>query len=340
MKKKNAFNTHFILIAFLLIFVVVITLLLIVKYKNYRNGVVKYENYENLNEMYYSAIFFKSITDVILAYPNYPNTEIDIDYLNSKNKIIIFCLNQNENYNILKPFLNQIKKPFVLISGMEDTTFPTEIDPEFMEKIQENKNFKHWFAINKITPNDEKFTSIPYGLDYWTISLKPYFGEDVQTYEEQNNILQSIIDESRYFTERIPKIYANFHLNKTDGRHGNFRTKLIDIIPSDVVFYEPTFLPRSEIYKNMTKYSFVISPYGNGYDCIRTYEALCLGCIVILKRDFLSVIYDDLPVLFVNEWEDINKDLLNRTLVDFSNRSFNYGKLKMNYWIDLINSKF
>ena len=90
MKKKNAFNTHFVLIAFLLIFVVVITLLLIVKYKNYRNGVVKYENYENLNEMYYSAIFFKSITDVILAYPNYPNTEIDIDYLNSKNKIIYY----------------------------------------------------------------------------------------------------------------------------------------------------------------------------------------------------------------------------------------------------------
>jgi len=59
-----------------------------------------------------------------------------------------------------------------------------------------------------------------------------------------------------------------------------------------------------------------------------------------LKRDFLEVIYQDLPVLFVDNWEDITQDLLDKTLIDFSTKSFNYEKLKMKYWIELIESKF
>ena len=55
----------------------------------------------------------------------------------------------------------------------------------------------------------------------------------------------------------------------------------------------------------MSKYTFVVSPFGHGFDCIRTFEALCLGCIVIMKKSFLDIIYQDLPVLLVDEWSDI-----------------------------------
>jgi hypothetical protein len=90
----------------------------------------------------------------------------------------------------------------------------------------------------------------------------------------------------------------------------------------------------------MINYSFVLSPFGNGIDCIRTFEALCLGCIVIMKKSFLDIIYEDLPILIVNEWEDINEKLLNDTLILYSKKQFNYDKLKINYWIKLVNSKF
>jgi hypothetical protein len=329
--KKMLFSKNFLLIIFLIIFIFFIIIY------NYLNKNENFENINNLENMYYSTILFTFISDLNLT--QYHNCEIDIDYLNSKNKLIIFCLNTSEYFNKLKPFLKKIKKPFVLITAMDDSTFPTEMDSEFMNDINENEHFKHWFAINKIIPNDNKFTSIPYGLDHWTITTKPYFGENIQSYEEQNNNLQSIIDKSQHFTKRIPKIYANFHLNKTDGRHGEFRSKLINIIPNEIVFYEPSTISRTECYNNMIKYSFVVSPYGNGYDCIRSYEALCLGCIVILKKDFLNIIYEDLPVLFVDNWEDINEELLNKTLISYSSRNFNYDKLKMNYWIKLINSK-
>ena len=90
----------------------------------------------------------------------------------------------------------------------------------------------------------------------------------------------------------------------------------------------------------MSKFSFVVSPFGHGFDCIRTFEALCLGCIVIMKKSFLDVIYEDLPVLLVDEWTDINESLLNKTLDEFKNKEFNYNKLKMDYWTNLVLSKF
>lgn len=104
--------------------------------------------------------------------------------------------------------------------------------------------------------------------------------------------------------------------------------------------YQELLLPRTETYLNMINYSFVVSPFGHGFDCIRTFEALCLGCIVIMKRSFLDVIYEDLPILIVDEWEDITETLLNDTLLSYSTKQFNYEKLKMDYWLKIINSKF
>ena len=116
--------------------------------------------------------------------------------------------------------------------------------------------------------------------------------------------------------------------------------KLLNIIPDNIINYEQSIIKRSESYKNISKYSFVVSPFGHGFDCIRTFEALCLGCIVIMKKSFLDIIYEELPVLLVNEWTDINKELLDKTLFEFSNKTFNYEKLKMKYWIDLVQSHF
>jgi hypothetical protein len=92
----------------------------------------------------------------------------------------------------------------------------------------------------------------------------------------------------------------------------------------------------------MSLYTFVLSPLGNGLDCIRTYEALCLGCIVIIKKSHLNdnSLYSDLPVLVVDEYSEINKTLLKVTLELYSQKKFNYKKLHMNYWLNLVNQKF
>ena len=37
------------------------------------------------------------------------------------------------------------------------------------------------------------------------------------------------LEDANHFSKRILKIYGNFHLNFTDERNGNWRTKLLDI---------------------------------------------------------------------------------------------------------------
>lgn len=76
---------------------------------------------------------------------------------------------------------------------------------------------------------------------------------------------------------------------------------------------------------------FVLSPAGNGFDCHRTWEAMYLGATPILRRSHWPFININLPVLLVDEWEDLLKIDLNLVSVprnptwseDFWNRFFN-----------------
>lgn len=288
--------------------------------------------------MYYSPILFRDISDLNLT--QFDDDKIDIEKLNSKEKIIIFSRNSMGDLNKLKPYLDKIIKPFVLITAIEDTEFPREIDSEFILKILSNNYFKHWFAINKTVPDNDKFTSIPYGLNYWTLNYDNYFGENKKNIHKQNSELESIINSSKHFSERTPMIFCNFHLNLSDKRHDNMREKLPYILPGNITCYQTQLFPKTRTLELMKEFSFVLSPQGHGLDCIRTFEGLCLGCIVIMKKSCLDSIYHDLPVLLVDEWTDVNKELLERTLKEYSNKKFNYEKLKMKYWLDLVNSKF
>jgi hypothetical protein len=71
-------------------------------------------------------------------------------------------------------------------------------------------------------------------------------------------------------------------------------------------------------------------------DCHRTWETLCLGAIPIVKAPNFTKLFEDLPVLIVNNWSDINQELLDRTINNFKSKNFNYKKLKLSYWINKI----
>jgi len=288
--------------------------------------------------MYYSPILFSEIADVNLT--PYHDCNYNMDDLNTKDKIIVYGIHCMGYLNKLIPFMDKVNKPWILISAMEDTQLPLEIDYEFMNKIKSNKHFKHWFSINKTIPNDNYFTSIPYGLNYWTLLKQPWFGEGIQNVSDQNNSLIHIVNNYKPLLNRIPKIFCNFHFNFGDERHGGSRRKLLNILPKNITFYQTQRLKRTDSWKLMSEYIFVVSPFGHGFDCIRTFEALSLGCIVIMKKSFLDIIYEDLPILLVDNWEDINEKLLENYLLEYPNKKFNYDKLKFEYWANLVNSKF
>lgn len=237
--------------------------------------------------------------------------------------------------------LSRINCKFILVSGDCDVCCPTEQfqnQLEFTEFIRSDKII-HWFSQNLVIDHP-KMTKMPIGLDYHTMTSQNHWGP-ITTTIEQESILKTIQKNASPFFERIPKCYSNFHFF-TKSKYGYDRVAAQKQIPSSDIFYESTNLERSKTWENQSKYAFVVSPHGNGLDCHRTWEALCLGNIVIVKTSALDSLYDGLPVYIVNEWSDIHYELLQTILKDYrikyENGEFQMEKLTLQYWVSKIRS--
>jgi hypothetical protein len=250
-----------------------------------------------------------------------------------KNPIIYLCNSALTHFNTIVQYIDF---PFILVSGDSDDIMPYDLlKPEIFDKFISNPFLLHWFSQN-IDASHPKLTAIPIGLDYHTIAdgkIEPWWGEKETPVVQEKFIINL---EKPPFEERKLNIYCNFK-NSIRGRFGekDRKTSLIQI-PQDLLIIENEKITRKGTWKNMTKYAFVLSPHGNGLDCHRTWEALVLGCIPIVKKSSLDVLYEDLPVLIVDNWSDINKEMLQNTILKYSTAEFNYDKLTLKYWINLI----
>jgi len=63
---------------------------------------------------------------------------------------------------------------------------------------------------------------------------------------------------------------------------------------------------------------FVLSPAGNGNDCHRTWEAMYLGAIPIVRRVHWPFVDLQLPVLVVDEWRDLLAQDLEKFTVPYN----------------------
>jgi hypothetical protein len=67
-----------------------------------------------------------------------------------------------------------------------------------------------------------------------------------------------------------------------------------------------------EVYcQRILDHKFMICPQGNGIDCHRNWEVLCLKRVPIMKRhSYLEELYKNYPVLWVNDYDEVTKILL------------------------------
>jgi hypothetical protein len=238
----------------------------------------------------------------------------------------------------LKHFLGIVPKipcKFILISGDCDESMWNTLSSSEYSLLINNENLIHWYSQN-CGMTHEKLSKIPIGLDYHTISSSEnhHWGSQKSPLEQESALL-AIRKNMHPFYKRQPIAYSNFHFS-LNNKYGKDRKKAVIEIPKEFVFYEPVFLQREESWKNQTQYAFVISPPGGGYDCHRTWEALILGCIPIITETPINDIFADLPVLVINEWKDITQELLEKTIMEFKTRTFNYHKLLLSYWTNKI----
>ena len=194
-------------------------------------------------------------------------------------------------------------------------------------------------AIQKVT---QKLRQFPIGMDYHTIRANPRHpwvatgggSREGNTPVEQEHILiREIREVMKPFHHRKIRIYSNVMLcpDRFNDRMGAIRE-----IPAELIFQQTTFIPRTQTWRNMTEFAFVLSPFGNGMDCHRTWEALLCGCIPIVRSSVFNELFEGLPVLIVENWSDISLQLLVTTLADFKDKhdknELKYEKLELSYY--------
>ena len=235
--------------------------------------------------------------------------------------------------------LERIPCPFFLVSGDADEDAPTNIfasEQDFLGFI-ENPKVVHWFAQNCVVRH-AKLSPIPIGLDYHTMSQGvTHWGPQISP-EGQEQLLKQISLHAQPLKQRLLKAHANFHFLMTT-KYGADRMRAKELIPPTLVDYEPQRVDRKTTWENQAKYAFVISPHGNGLDCHRTWEALCLGCIPIVRTSPVDGLFAGLPVYIVQDWSEVTEENLKKVLADFSQRTFDLQRLSLSYWMNQINAK-
>jgi hypothetical protein len=224
---------------------------------------------------------------------------------------------------------------YILVSGDGDLTFPDNLGRDY-KTFLEDKNLIHMF-VNNSSVSHEKLRMLPLGINYhtmneggndWGLQMDPI---------TQDTELEAIQKGLKPLKQRLRKCYGNFHFNKQDERKYTYdRKDAIEKIPKECIDYEATFIPRNETWKKQGEYAFVVAPHGNGLDCHRQWEALCLGCIPIVKTSSIDEIYAKLPVLIVKDWSDVTQALLDSTAEEFSKKQFDMDRLLLSYWVNEI----
>jgi hypothetical protein len=267
--------------------------------------------------------------------PTSSNKTLDIAiYLSAKAGYTLYVCNSaiRSFAAFVAPFL---REPYVLVSGDSDTEMPYgALTTDELQTLLERPTLKHWFCQNLLTQHP-KISHMPIGLDYHT--LRNHLGTGHPwgagaTPQDQEAMLKVFRSRNRSWRERDLLCYSNFHHAVWGiGQRGD-RQEVLQTVPHELIRLEEQFASRTICWAHQQECVFVLSPRGGGYDCHRTWEALLLGCIPIVKSSGMDTLYEGLPVLIVKEWSDITRDLLERTIDMFETQRFDMERLTLQYW--------
>jgi len=141
----------------------------------------------------------------------------------------------------------------------------------------------------------------------------------------------TIASASQKQIEKTGLVYCNFDFNTNlQAREEAYEIlKQKDFITFD--FTRKTFQEYLHILKS---YKYVISPPGNSIDCHRIWESIYIGTVPICLKSIPLLYFKDQPILFVNDWENINQELLQSNYDFLASR----GKVKstFSYYKNLI----
>ena len=238
-----------------------------------------------------------------------------------------------------------LRNPYFLITGSADQETPSGWTHYFDDLSSDGVTPKllHWFGQNGNSAHP-RFTQIPIGInfhemgdaldqtlrghnslaegDYYTVDDGSLDLADGESADKRR--FRPHIDGFRWSNvgdfDKDKWLLANFALgsnpstrgpalvfacgNDTEGIQGKPWAECVE--KSSGVRQYVASMPA--VYHHNSRFRFHLSPEGNGLDCHRTWEALYLGIVPIVKTGPLDPLLADTPAWIVNEWDEITTD--------------------------------
>ena len=82
----------------------------------------------------------------------------------------------------------------------------------------------------------------------------------------------------------------------------------------------------------LVDHKFCVCPRGNGIDTHRLWESLYCRTVPVVKRLPAHRKFNDLPILFVDDWSDVTEDKLHTEYDRIMSVNWNYSKLLASWW--------
>lgn len=217
---------------------------------------------------------------------------------------------------------DKIKNPYILVTCDAGSWLPS---PNLIRLAYDPK-VACWFAKNMLFTNHSKLFQLPMGQFYylWAYAIP----SAIQTL---NTLVTSPLSKD-----------ILLYLNHTERPHGR------RILVAEKFHNQPYCFSRNmpqrkvgfeQYWQEVSRSQFVLSPLGLEVDCTRTWECFALGTIPVVEHSYLDPLYDELPILLIHNWDEINEEFLHRKYNEIRNQPSNLEKAYLGYWDRLLHEK-
>ncbi len=203
---------------------------------------------------------------------------------------------------------------FILTAGEFLDTFT---DKHF-KYLENNPLIIGWFTVHPPARFHERVFPIPLGVIQF---------HDLYTKRSEVH--------KKFLTYRRTKKEKLLYMNCTDWKNPE-RKKIREIFLKKPFCHHSGQCPFEKYLRETAQHKFSIAPPGLGPDLYRIYECLLVGTIPIVKSSYMDPFYDGLPVLLIDDWNDITEEFLEKKYQEIHSKKYNPEKLYMEYWLEYI----
>ena len=240
---------------------------------NFLNTEFATKVFEVMQERDYMTVF---IDNIRLYKRNIPSTKPqDRDYVNAlmaRSDLLDLCSN-----------FTQMK--FIIFTNLEDTP----ID----DQIRVPDNVLCISAVNAIAYGD-KVIPAPYCVQ--------------RRMNQSDDRIEKLIDSMEYVPSNPRGLLYVSHNESSNAKRLGIKSLFYD---KDWAEVNEQRVPYNVFLYNLSGSKFMICPVGNAIDCHRNWEVIYMRRVPVMTRDpYLEELYKDYPVLFVDDYSQVTKELL------------------------------